>query len=116
MKLFIKIKSLLAITIGLVMTLVFFSEIRAITENPIDYINVYQISKNSPEWKFQSIKNFQKWNIIAGIIALLYVSLNGLSLFTKQVKIKYAILIIDGLLIITAIVNFCIWSTSGFDH
>ena len=116
MKLFIKIKSLLAIVIGLVIALIFFSEISAVTENPIDYINVYHISKNSTEWKFQTIENFQKWNIVAGIIALLYVSLNGLSLFTKQVRIKYAILILDGLLIITGIVNFCIWSASGFDH
>ena len=86
------------------------------TESPIVYITVCQSSKECTEWKFQTIENFQKWNIVAGIIALLYVSLNGLSLFTKQVRIKYAILILDGLLIITGIVNFCIWSASGFDH
>lgn len=112
----IKIINLLAITVGLIMALVFFSEFRSITENPIDYTNVYHISPNSPEWQFQSIDNFQNWNIVAGIVALLYVSLNGFCLFTKQIKFRYAIMILNVILIITAIVNFYIWSASGFDH
>ncbi len=116
MELFIKIKSLLAIGIGLVIALVFFSEISAITQNPIDYTNIYHISKSSIEWKYQSIENFQKWNLIAGIITLLYVVLSALSLFMKQTRIKYAILFVDGLLVVISIVNFYIWSTSGFDH
>lgn len=113
---FLKIKSIFIIIVGLIFAVVFVSEIGAINENAEEYIKIYGISESSPEWKYQSVDNFKKWNVIIGLLVLFYVFLNGLSLITKKLSTKYLVLIIDVLIMMLMIINFCLWSASGFDH
>lgn len=116
MKKILKIKLIIASILGLVLSISFFSEYTAITENPTDYINVYQIWSGSSSWKFQSIANFQKWNLIAGTLAFLYSYLNGLCMITKNQRLKQCVLLIDVLLILACVTGFFYWYASGSDH
>ena len=112
----LKFKAVLAILIGFIISIVFFTEIACISKNTDEYIHVYNISRDSVEWKYQSIDNFKNWNLIAAIIGVFYVSLNVWSLMGKNIKIKYALFILDLILIFLIFINFYFWSESGFNH
>ncbi|MCW1147154.1 hypothetical protein [Flavobacterium lacisediminis] len=116
MKVFFKINSILLIVISIIIAFGLFLEINTISKNSVEYIHVYSISENATEWKYQSIENFKKWNLLLGILVLAYAALNGFALLTKNHIVKKLVFAINIFMVIFLLFNFFEWATSGFDH
>lgn len=112
MNLFLKVKSIVGVMLGVLFAYAFICEAYSVLENSKGY---YYISSESKEWQYQSVDNYHTWCLICGGIALLYVGLNVLSLSTKKVRIKYTVLAIDILLLLLGIIGFYNFAVLGFD-
>lgn len=116
MKSFFKIKSILGLFLALFYGSACLFDYMSIKEDSAEYIKVYNISIDSPYWKFRSVENFQLSCIIEMSICGIYIVLAVLYLTNKNNFLKFFLLSVEILVIIKIAISFYMWYASGFDH
>lgn len=110
-------KSYIGIAFGILLVIVFVSNIVGYINTPFEYNRVYHIGISGVKWKYQSGSNFIIWNLILTLVVLLYILLNVLFLtkYRGSVRLKVALVCIEFAWFVWMAYSIYLKYLSGFD-
>lgn len=113
----IKIKTIIGITVALLLGLLILLDVFSILDNPTDYIRVCEISPSSPHWMFKSVTNYVVWSLGQVAICFIYIALSLIVLIKKQSNILMKSLIVFEIIVLIWFIRYYfLFYASGFDH
>lgn len=112
----LKIKVILFVLLASFFVFICLDEYYSVKQNSYEYKMIYHFSEDSEYWKYRSIENYQKWNLIMASLTIGYIFLNVVFLIKKNKKLKYTLFFIEISLLIKIVYDFYQWYLIGFDH
>lgn len=112
----LKFKSVITIFIAFLLMFIQLFDYISISDNTIEYVNVYKISIKSEKWIYRSISNFKIWKLIQIVFFITYIVLNVIYILQLKRKIQKVLIFIECILFIFFIYSFVLWVISGYDH
>ena len=113
---FLKYKSYFLVGLSFILIILFCTDSISIWTNPTDYLNVYNFSEDSLDWRFKSVCNYLISNTIYIAFLISYICLNILFIRNKLKIYKSLLLIVEIILLTYLFYNFYMSYINGFDH